>query len=722
MTKKLYRMMDWSRIEGVVYSEEDNPHEFLGIKKVLGGCLVQAFFPDSEKVYAVIKSGRDVKEYPMELADEAGFYAVFISKITGVDKLTYHFRVVDNTGVIREVLDPYSYAPTIPNEVLAKFNAGLCYDVYKYLGAHIREINGIKGVGFAVWAPNAVRVSVVGDFNDWDGRKHQMRRLGDSGVFEIFIPGLKEGTEYKYELKLKGARISIKADPYGFAAQLRPDTASVVYDIDKYTFTDDDWMNNRRETCAKDKPFAVYEVSLYIFNDMITKGFSNYKDIAEELCKYVKDAGYTHVELMPVMEYPLDESLGFQTVGYYAATARFGTPDDLKYLVNYMHNNGIGVILDWNPAHFPMDDHGLQCFDGTCLYEHQDVRQGRTSDGKMCIYNYGRPEVSNYLIANALFWLKEYHADGIKFNDVAQMLYLDYGKSDGEWVANIYGGNENLEALELIKHINSLVEKEDSGIITIADGHGDYPMLTEKLSKRGVGFTYKWNKGFISDLTSFCYLDPLFRAGSYDDLTLSMIYAYSEDYILPMSHEESIEADGTVLNRMNGDEATKRANYRSMIGYMFTHPGKKLIYMDHTIKASDPGSVIFIRELLDLYKKYPALYELDDSPFGFEWINNISRDENILTFLRKSKSGEQLLIVCNFAGIEYEKHLIGVPFSGKYKEVFNTDAISYGGSGLVNKRVKTSKELECDARKNSIRVNIAPLSMCVFTCTEQDAK
>lgn len=718
MTKRLYKLMDWARIEGVVYSEEDKPHDFLGLTKYLGGYLLQAFFPGAKKVVAVVKSGNFVKEANMELADEEGFFAVFIPKLTGIDKINYFFKVTDESGTVIEVEDPYRFKSTIDDETLKKFNSGICYDIYNYLGAHVRTIDGVRGVSFAVWAPNAVRVSVVGDFNRWDGRRHQMRRLSDSGVFEIFIPGVKAGDIYKYEIKAKGSVIMMKADPYGFSAQLRPDNASVVADMKSFDFTDKTWVKNRR-TVKSDRPMAIYEVNLSTFMCEDEKAFPNYMEIANELCAYVKETGYTHIEIMPLMEYPLDESLGFQTIGYFAPTKRYGEPCDLMYLINLMHENGIGVILDWMPAAFPKDDHGLSFFDGTYLYEHRDPRQGLTADGNRCIYNYARPEVANYLISNALFWINVYHADGIKVNEVSQMLYLDYGKTDGEYVANIYGGNENLDALELLKHLNSINELQKTGAMIIADGHGDFPLLTEKLAKGGVGFSYKWNTGFMDGLADFMYIDPYFRASGYDDLTVSMLYAYSDNFILPMSHETAHESGGTVLNRLPGNKKAKRSNMRLMMGYTFAHPGKKLIYMDHNLKDGDKGSIEFIKGMLSLYKSVPAFYELDENPDGFEWLNNISAKENIITFLRKDKKGNSILIVCNFADLAYEKYQIGVPFAGKYKEIFNSDQEIYGGSGMVNKRVKASKKQTCDFKDDSIKINIAPLSISVFNCIEE---
>ena len=719
MTKKLYKLMDWARIEGVVYSEESNPHEFLGLTKYLSGYLAQAFFPGEKKVSIVFKSGIDAKEYPMELADEDGFFATYISKLTVLDNTNYYFKIFKKDGSVVEIDDPYRFKPTIDEKILKKFNAGICYDIYNYLGAHKKTIDGVRGVAFAVWAPNAIRVSVVGSFNNWDGRVHQMRRLGDSGVFEIFIPGVKVGDTYKYEIKAKGSVIILKADPYGFSATLRPDTASVVTDLKRFGFTDKEWIKNRKAV-KTDKPMAIYEVNLASFISDEEGKFPNYMEIANELCDYVKETGYTHIEIMPIMEYPLDESLGFQTVGYYAPTKRYGEPEDFMYLINHMHENGIGVILDWNPAFFPKDNHGLSYFDGTYLYEHMDPRQGLTADGQNCIFNYGRGEVSNYLISNALFWVQVYHADGIKINNVAMMLYLDYGKEEGAYVANIYGGNENLEALELLKHLNSINLKLKTGAMIIADNHGYFPMLTEKLDKGGVGFDYEWNKSFAKDLTSFMYFDPIYRASHYDELTLSMVYAYSENYIVPLSHEEALEASGSVLNNLPGDINKKHANLKLMMGYQFTHPGKKLIYMDHRLEDGEQNGIKYITDLLNLYKNAKPLYELDESPDGFEWVNNISANENILSFLRKSKSGDMLLVICNFADLAYEKYEMGVPFAGKYKEIFNSDDEKYGGTGVINKRVKSSKEKECDFRDNSIKINIPPLGISIFNCIKNE--
>jgi len=736
MTKKLYKLMDWAEIEAVVYSEEDKPHDFLGAHRVTGGLLIQGFFPDAKKAYAVVKLGGEYKEYQMEEADEAGFYALFVKMPIPTTKYSYHFRIVLNNNVILELEDPYRFKPTISDDILKKFNAGICYDIYNYLGAHVKTLEGVKGTSFAVWAPNAIRVSVVGDFNNWDGRIHQMRRLGDSGVFELFIPDVKEGYNYKFEIKFKGGQIGLKADPYGFGAELRPDSASVVRKISGFNWTDDLWVQYREDVNGKDKPMSVYEVHLGSVFKNADGSFMNYREIAERLADYVLNMGYTHIELMPVMEHPLDESWGYQVIGYYAVTSRYGTPSDFKYFMNYMHEKGIAVILDWVPAHFPRDNQGLSYFDGTYLYEHANPKQSYHPDWGTLIYNYGRPEVSNYLIANALFWINEYHADGIRVDAVASMLYLDYGKKDGEWVANIYGGNENLDAIEMLKHLNSINKKMGTGALIIAEDSTAWPKITGELDENGLGFSYKWNLGWMNDFIGFMSYDPYFRAHHYFELTFSMIYAYSEKFILPFSHDEVVHGKGSMLSKMPGSREEQFSNLRAAYGYMFTHPGKKLTFMGQDFGTNDEWSEAkevewdllqyeehsqfnnYVKDLLSFYKKHPALFEQDNIVEGFEWINNISTNENVIIFLRKSQDDDEvLLIVINFANQSYEKYKVGVPFEGKYKEVFNSDKATYGGSDFVNSRVKPSKADECDGRENSIRIKLAPLSVSIFTCT-----
>lgn len=735
MTKKLYKLMDWAEIEAVVYSEEDKPHDFLGAHRVSAGFLFQAFFPGAKKVTCVVKVGNSEKEYNMELADDAGFFAVYVTMPIPLNKVSYFYRVTDENNIVKDIDDPYKFEPTIDNDTLKRFNAGILYDAYNYLGAHIRTINNTRGVSFAVWAPNAVRVSVVGDFNGWDGRVHQMRRLGESGVFEIFIPGILEGEKYKYEIKFKGGMIALKTDPYGFFAELRPDNASIVKDILSYKWKDDLFVSNRKDINSDNKPIAIYEVHLGSVYKNDDGSFMNYRKIAPLLAKYVTDMGYTHIELMPVMEHPVDSTFGYQALGFYAVTSRYGSPEDFMYFVDYMHEKGIAVILDWVPAHFPKDDNGLSYFDGTYLYEHANEKQRFHADWGTLLFNYGRPEVANYLISSALFWINVYHADGIRIDDVASMLYLNYGKNDGEWVANIYGGSENLDAVELLKHLNSINEKQKTGAVIIAKESSAWPRVTGELNEEGLGFTYKWNLGWMNDFLSFMKWDPYFRAQHFNDLTFSMIYNYTERFILTFPHEEVINGKRSMISKMPGNWPDRFANLKAAYGYMFTHPGKKLSFMGQDIGEFDEWNIdreiewdllqyeehqqynTYIKDLLHLYKKHPALYELDYNTSGFEWINNISANENVIVFLRKSKDDKEVLLtVLNFANQMQDNYKIGVPFTGKYKEIFNSDNECYGGKGLVNPRVKTSKKDECDGRENSIRIKLAPLSVSIFKC------
>lgn len=738
MDTKLYKLMDWAKIEAVVYSEEDHPHELLGAHPVSGGILIQAFLPRAEKVFAVVTMNDVIREYPMELVDEEGFFAVFIKSLTKA-KYAYHYKVMEKDGGIINIEDAYRFPCTVKKQDIEKFNAGIHYTVYEVLGAQLREIDGVKGTSFAVWAPNAVRVSVVGDFNHWDGRVHQMRRLPESGIFEIFIPGVLEGELYKYELKLKGGMLSLKADPYGFGAQLRPGTASVVRDIRGFLWSDEKWLQERKNAGGKQRPMAVYEVHLGSFQKPGDgREFYNYRELAPMLASYVKEMGYTHVELMPVMEHPLDASWGYQVIGYYAPTSRYGTPTDFMYFMDYMHREGIAVILDWVPAHFPRDVQGLSNFDGTCLYEHQDPRQGFHPHWGTLIYNYGRPQVQNYLIASALYWINCYHADGIRMDAVASMLYLDYGKTDGEWVANIYGGNENLEAVELLKHLNSINRKQKTGALMIAEESTAWPKVTGALDDDGLGFDYKWNMGWMNDFLDFMRYDPYFRSHHYGELTFSMIYHYSEKFMLVFSHDEVVHGKASMIGKMPGKRKEQFSNLRAAYGYLMTHPGKKLTFMGQDIAELDEWNEersvewellqheehrqfqAYLKELLFFYRQQPALYELDDSPEGFEWINNISADETVVVFLRKAADGQSLLIVCNFANVLRQQYKIGVPSAGKYKELLNSDDVKFGGGGFINPRVKQAKQEECDGREQSIKIRLAPLCISIFSCMPQE--
>lgn len=727
MTKKLYKMMNWPVIEEIIYSESQDPHATLGPHIQGNGTLIQAFFPGAQNV--TLQLTGDMSEKEMELADDDGFFAVWLpAKNVG----EYRYIVSYENGSVETMQDAYRHECLITAEDEEKFARGVHYTVYEKLGAHPMNLDGEDGVYFAVWAPNALRVSTVGDFNHWDGRIHQMRKL-PSGIFEIFIPGVKAGDNYKYEIKLKTGLTYLKADPYGNAAQLRPETASVVVDLRSFKWEDKEFIKKRKTFQKENAPISVYE--LYLGSFLAPKDgeeYANYREIADKLIPYVKEMGYTHVELMPVMEHPLDASWGYQVIGYYAPTARYGTPEDFMYFVNELHKAGIGVILDWVPAHFPRDIYGLSSFDGTCLYENPDEQRRSHPHWGTLVFDYGRPEVSNYLIANALFWVEKFHADGIRMDAVASMLYLDYGRNPGEWTANIYGGNENLEAVELIKHLNSMMGKRNPGVLRIAEESTAWPMVTGSLEDGGLGFDLKWNMGWMNDYLDYIKYDPYFRSHHHSELTFSMIYAYSEKFMLVFSHDEAVHGKSSMLGKMPGERKQKFANLRLTYAYMFTHPGRKLLFMGQDIgefsewnemrqtewdllKYPDhKGMAALVKRLNELYTTKPALYEWDDKPEGFVWINSINSAENLLTFMRRTRKKESLLVVAaNFSGVE-KLVKIGVPYEGSYKEILNTDAEEFGGNGMVNKRAKRAVKKEWDDKPYSVSITMAPLSVSIL--------
>ena len=729
--------MDWPEIEAVVYSEEYAPREILGPHVTGDGVLVQCFFPGADKV--TVKTTKDGREYPMSKEDDAGYFAVLLSG----RKIPEYTYLVEQEGEQIECYDAYAFPCQITLEEEQKFINGICYDIYEKLGAHPMTVNGVDGVYFAVWAPNAARVSVVGDFNHWDGRVYQMQRLSVSGIYELFIPQIPVGSLYKYELKLKDGLTYLKADPYANQAELRPATASVVADLTKYIWKDQTWMKERKKIQTEDAPMFVYEMHLASWKKPEDgREFYNYRELAPMIVAYVKEMGYTHVELMPVMEHPFDASWGYQVTGYYAPTSRYGSPEDFMYFVDTLHQAGIGVILDWVPAHFPRDTFGLANFDGTCLYEHLDPRQGYHPHWGTLIYNYGRPQVKNFLIANALFWTEKFHADGIRFDAVASMLYLDYGKNDGEWVANIYGGNENLDAVELLKHLNSIFKKKHPDALLIAEESTAWPRVTGSVdTEEGLGFDYKWNMGWMNDFIGYMSNDPYFRGAHHNELTFSMVYAYSERFMLSLSHDEVVHQKGSLLEKMPGTEDKKFANLRAAYGFFMTHPGKKLLFMGQEYgqvhewaenKALDWEDLEkpahrqmqnYMKALIQLYKTHPALWKLDYDSDGFEWINCVEWEKSMVTFLRKSQKQEDtLVVICNFSDVAYEEELVGVPYAGKYKEILNSDAKEYGGTGVVNPRVKIAKKEETDDRPYTIKVKVAPLSVAIYSFTKTAAK
>ena len=735
----LSKQMDWEKVEAVVYADTKYPFQILGPRVTKTGVQICCFYPKAKEVSVKVKNSKQV--YAMEQLDDEGFFGVLVEK----DKIfKYTYLITNEDGTVWEQEDAYAFLPVLPDDELELFAQGIHYEIYNLLGAHKKTVDGVDGVEFAVWAPNAEKVSVVGDFNLWDGRRHLMEMQKDSGIFALFIPGIKEGEIYKYEIRIRGGANVLKADPYGTSSQLRPDNASVVADLSGYEWQDKEYMDARAKNKPLDGPVNIYEVHLGSWKKPGEEGrpFYNYREIAPELAKYVQEMGYTHIELLPVMEHPFDGSWGYQVTGYYAPSSRYGTPKDFMYFMDYMHKKGIGVILDWVPAHFPKDAFGLASFDGTCLYEHKDKRQGEHPHWGTLIFNYGRPQVSNFLIANALYWVEKYHADGIRMDAVASMLYLDYGKNDGEWVANSYGGKENLEAIELLKHLNSIMHKRNENVLMIAEESTAWPMVSGKVEDGGLGFDMKWNMGWMNDFLTYMRTDPLFRKHCHGCITFSMMYAYSEKFLLVFSHDEVVHGKGSLINKMPGEYDQKFANLRSAMMFMTGHPGKKFLFMGQEFAQfsewSEAKSLDW--ELLDQYEKHqafhkfskdmnklyltePSLYEQDFSPEGFEWMSCMDADRSIVSFVRRAKNtDDMLLFVCNFTPVAYEDFQQAVPVPGKYKEIFNSDAAKYGGTDMVNPKQIAAKAESCDGRNYSIHMSLAPLGTAVFRIKKEEPK
>ena len=617
------------------------------------------------------------------------------------------------------------------------FGEGTHYQIYDKLGAHPKNYKGKDGFYFAVWAPHAAAVSVVGDFNNWDPDADPMKVLETSGIYETFIPGLKEGELYKFAITTQSGKVLFKSDPYAFGSEYRPGTASITRDISGFHWKDNTWMAKRETQDLTTSPLSIYEVHLGSWrkaNREEKDGYYTYIEAAHELAAYVKDMGYTHVELMGIAEHPYDGSWGYQVTGYYAPTSRYGTAAEFMYFVNYMHKHGIGVILDWVPAHFPKDAHGLADFDGQALYEYADPRKGEHPDWGTKVFDYSRNEVSNFLIANALYWIEQYHIDGLRVDAVASMLYLDYGRTPGNWVPNQYGENKNLEAIEFFRHLNSVVNKQGHGAAVIAEESTAWPMVTGRPEDGGLGFKFKWNMGWMHDFLEYMKLDPYFRKFNHNKMTFGMTYATSENFILVLSHDEVVHLKCSMINKMPGIYEDKFANLKVGYTFMMGHPGKKLLFMGQDFAQMDEWNENasiewellqypihsqmkeYVKELNHFYTSHPALYQKDYQTEGFEWINCMDAADNIIAFLRRG-ADETLLFVCNFAPQLHEKLTVGVPFKGKYKEIFNSDAEKFGGSGKVNPRMKSSKAEECDGKENSITIQLAPLGISVFNCT-----
>lgn len=635
----------------------------------------------------------------------------------------------------REIYDEEISSGIKENDIRL-FKNGIHYEIYKKLGAHPEKINNQEGVRFSVWAPNAQWVSVIGDFNGWDININKMDPIGDSGIFELFISGELIGQRYKYAIKTSNDEILYKSDPYANYSERRPGNASVITDIYNFKWSDNQWIKKRQKIDLKKKPMAIYEVHIGSWKKHPNRdedGFYNYKEFAHSLTEYILEMGYTHVELMGIAEYPFDGSWGYQVTGYYAPTSRYGTPEDFMYLINYLHINGIGVILDWVPAHFPKDAHGLSEFDGTCLYEYSDKRKGEHADWGTKVFDYEKPEVKNFLIANALFWIEHFHIDGLRVDAVSSMLYLDYGRNGGEWVPNKYGGNQNLEAIEFFKHLNTIAIRRNPGIMMIAEESTAWPRVTDTAENNGLNFTFKWNMGWMHDFLDYMKLDPYFRKDNHNKMTFSISYNESEEYILVLSHDEVVHLKCSIINKMPGDLQDKFNNLKVGYAFMFGHPGKKLLFMgqdfaqlrewseerelDWYLLADENHRHInnFVKALLKIYKKYPCMYELDRNPNGFKWINANDNYRSIFSFVRYSEDRQnKLLFVLNFTPVERADYKVGVPEENTYRLILNSDDIEFGGTGEKRRQIYKAVEEECDGYNYSIKYGLPAYGVAIF--------
>jgi 1,4-alpha-glucan branching enzyme len=700
------------------------------------GFVVRVFLPGAKSV--IIEDLSPGNEIP---ASEVNRKGVFEAVVPGIKIINpYHLKVDFGTGSITRFYDCYSFSPVLTDFDLYLFGQGNHYSIYEKLGAHPFRHQGVSGVLFGVWAPSASRVSVVGDFNQWDGRRHQMRNRGPSGVWELFIPHLKPEILYKFEIRINDGTILTKSDPYGFLFEQRPKTAAIVYDLNKYQWRDQEWMTKRAGVDHLRHPMSTYEVHLGSWKRKTDEGnrWLTYREAADELIPYVKDMGFNYIEFLPLAEHPFDGSWGYQVTGYYAATSRFGNPEDLMYLIDRCHQENIGVILDWVPAHFPRDSHALEYFDGTHLFEHEDPRQGLQMDWDTLIFNYGRKEVGNFLIANALFWLDKYHFDGLRIDAVASMLYLDYSRNEGEWIPNKYGGNENLEAIEFIKKMNTKVYEQFPGAFTIAEESTAWPGVTLPVHLGGLGFLFKWNMGWMHDMLTYMSTDPLYRRYNMDMLTFALLYAFHENFLLPLSHDEVVHGKSSLLSKMPGDDWQKFANLRLLFGYMYGEPGKKLLFMggefgqrwewDHDKELQwhllqyEPhrGLKLFVKELNRLYHSEPALYECDQDYSGFEWIDFRDVDASIVSFIRRGRSARDcLLFVFNFTPVPRAQYRIGVPRPGFYRELINSDADCFGGSNMGLGGGIASDNISWHGKPCSLNLLIPPLAMLILKPDEQ---
>lgn len=726
----MQNLLSKEEMEAVINGNHGNVFAVLGIHRNKGSkeSFIRAYLPMSSSIEVLSRDGSS--RGMMTKLDNRGFYQIDLGVTEDYD---YKFRITNDKGAVYDAEDTYRFTPTLGDMDIYLLAEGNHLDMYKKLGAHVMEKEGVKGVAFAVWAPNAKRVSVVGAFNNWDGRVDVMRKHPSCGVWDIFIPGIGEGEIYKYEIKTNSNNIFLKADPVAFYSERRPNTASVVYDLNHYEWHDNDWMNYRLEYNSLDKPMSIYEVHLGSWRRKYGNEYLTYRELADHLIPYVQNMGFTHVEFLPLAEHPLDASWGYQIIGMFAPTSRFGTPDDLRYMIDKFHQAGISVIMDWVPAHFPKDAHGLNEFDGTHLYEHADPRKGEHNDWGTKIYNYGRSEVANFLCCSALFWLKEFHIDGLRVDAVASMLYLDYSRKAGEWIPNQYGGNENIEAISFLRRMNELAYSQVNGAVTVAEESTAWPMVSRPTSMGGLGFGYKWNMGWMNDTLRYISHEPVHRKYHHGMLTFGLLYAFNENFILPISHDEVVHGKGSMLSKMPGDEWQKFANLRAYYGFMYTHPGKKLLFMgcefgqdyewnseeglrwfllDHPMYR---GMQNCVRDLNLMYKGNPCMYQQDFDYRGFEWLDHSNADDSVISYIRRGYNyNDFMIVVCNFTPVVRHNYRIGVPEGGDYQEIFNSDDVNYWGSGVKNDDVIHSDNQECNYKPFSINITLPPLSTIII--------
>jgi 1,4-alpha-glucan branching enzyme len=711
-----------------------SPHQLLGLHP-LGdgsGLVARAFRPDAAKIEFEPVHEKDKPSIKLKRIPKSD---IFEGATTGANRVyAYDLVITRHDGTTLRTRDAYSFLPTLGESDLYLFGKGDERRIYDKLGAQLRTIDGVHGASFAVWAPNAQRVSVVGDFNNWDGRFHQMRSLGPSGVWEIFIPGVGRGAHYKFEIRNQHGHITLKTDPFGFFFEKPPKNAAIVWSTSDFHWTDDEWLSRRQQRDVLRSPLSVYEVHIGSWRKKSMSESLGYRELAEPLVNYLKEMGFTHVEFLPVAEHAFYPSWGYQVTGFYAPTSRYGTPEDFQYLVNALHAAGIGVIVDWVPAHFPRDDWALANFDGSALFEHEDPRKGAHQDWGTLIFNFGRHEVSNFLVANALYWCDRFHIDGLRVDAVASMLYLDYSRKEGEWIPNQYGGRENLEAIDFLRKFNHITHTEFPGVMTIAEESTAWPLVTRPPYIGGLGFSFKWNMGWMHDTLNYFSLDPIYRKYHQNDLTFAMLYHHHENFILPLSHDEVVHGKGSLLGRMPGDNWRRFANLRTLLGYQWLFPGKMLLFMGGEIGQSaewnangevdwwlldagpyHKGLQRFVQDLNHMYVAEPSLWQSDFDLHGFYWLDCSDHEGSVLSFVRQDMHGQhQLAVIMNLTPVPRFGYRIGLPRPGKWREVVNSDGSIYGGSNVGNLGGVMAIEHKSHGQPYSAEFTLPPLSILAF--------